>query len=245
MKLILLSLGLLFINCSFCYSQLSIDLEGGAAKQGYNDVRISGTTGTYLSLTNDFKTEVAPYIRARLQYDIGKRHSILALYAPLSIKSNGTPDRDIIFMDKTFMADQNTNATWRFNSYRLTYQFNIVARDNITVALGVTGKIRDAGIRLSNSMVSAEKTNLGIVPLVRFYANWKFIPMASVILDGDALAGNQGRAEDVSLALGFYPTERLMIKAGYRILEGGADNDEVYNFSSVNYAVFGVCYKFW
>jgi hypothetical protein len=29
------------------------------------------------------------------------------------------------------------------------------------------------------------------------------------------------------------------LKAGYRLLEGGADNDEVYNFALINYAAFG------
>jgi hypothetical protein len=30
------------------------------------------------------------------------------------------------------------------------------------------------------------------------------------------------------------------LKAGYRLLEGGADNDEVYNFTLVNYATIGL-----
>jgi hypothetical protein len=32
--------------------------------------------------------------------------------------------------------------------------------------------------------------------------------------------------------------------AGYRILEGGADNDEVYTFSLFNYAVVGIEVRF-
>ncbi|MFC1566818.1 hypothetical protein ACFL4A_03140 [bacterium] len=35
-------------------------------------------------------------------------------------------------------------------------------------------------------------------------------------------------------------SDKLAIKFGYRILEGGADNDEVYTFSLFNYLVFGV-----
>jgi hypothetical protein len=35
-------------------------------------------------------------------------------------------------------------------------------------------------------------------------------------------------------------SDRLGLKAGYRILEGGADNDEVYNFALFNFASAGL-----
>ena len=34
-------------------------------------------------------------------------------------------------------------------------------------------------------------------------------------------------------------TERVALMAGYRLLEGGADNDTVYTFSMFHYAVLG------
>jgi hypothetical protein len=38
--------------------------------------------------------------------------------------------------------------------------------------------------------------------------------------------------------------ERVSLQAGYRILEGGADNDEVYTFSLFHYAVAGMAVRF-
>ena len=229
---------------SFVKSQLILDLESGAAAFGYNDVRISGSEGTQFSLSTDFKNNVSPFFRARVQYNIGKRHSVLALYAPLTIKSNGIFQKDIYFQDVIFKAGYITNSTWKFNSYRLTYQYNIIVKEKILFAVGLTAKIRDAKIALSNSDMSAEKTNLGIVPLIRFYADWKVAKKMHLILDGDALVAKQGRAEDILLAIGYDPIERLSIKLGYRLLEGGADNDEVYNFSSVHYAAIGASWTF-
>ena len=229
---------------SFVKSQLILDLESGVAAFGYNDVRISGSEGTQFSLSTDFKNKVSPFFRARVQYNIGKRHSVLALYAPLTIKSNGIFQKDIYFQDVIFKAGYITNSTWKFNSYRLTYQYNIIVKEKILFAVGLTAKIRDAKIALSNSDMSAEKTNLGIVPLIRFYADWKVVKKMHLILDGDALVAKQGRAEDILLAIGYDPIERLSIKLGYRLLEGGADNDEVYNFSSVNYAAIGASWTF-
>jgi hypothetical protein len=54
------------------------------------------------------------------------------------------------------------------------------------------------------------------------------------------LAAPQGRAEDVLAAVVLRLSDSYAMRAGYRILEGGADNDEVYNFSLFNYAVLGV-----
>ena len=67
-----------------------------------------------------------------------------------------------------------------------------------------------------------------------------FIEPFSVLLDGDALFSQYGRAEDVLLALQYHHSRRLALRMGYRILEGGADNDEVYTFALFHYAVFGI-----
>ena len=64
------------------------------------------------------------------------------------------------------------------------------------------------------------------------------------MFEGDALAAPQGRAEDILLAASFTLTEKLKVRAGYRILEGGAENNVVYNFALINYASFGVSYSF-
>jgi hypothetical protein len=66
----------------------------------------------------------------------------------------------------------------------------------------------------------------------------------SILIDGDALFSTQGRAEDISLALLYHLNRSLTIRGGYRILEGGADNDEVYTFSLFNYALIGITYKY-
>jgi len=54
----------------------------------------------------------------------------------------------------------------------------------------------------------------------------------------------QGRAEDVLVAVTYKLSDSFGIRAGYRILEGGADNDEVYNFSLFHYASVGINYTF-
>jgi hypothetical protein len=59
----------------------------------------------------------------------------------------------------------------------------------------------------------------------------------------DALAGGPGRAEDLSLRLGYDIDERWGLAFGYRTVEGGADVDDVYNFAWFNYAVVSGSYR--
>ena len=66
----------------------------------------------------------------------------------------------------------------------------------------------------------------------------------SILFDGDALAAKQGRAEDVLLAGTYKFSDHFLVRCGYRILEGGADGGEVYNFALFHYASFGIVYTF-
>ena len=49
-------------------------------------------------------------------------------------------------------------------------------------------------------------------------------------------------AEDVLAGIIYGKSDKFRIKIGYRLLEGGADNDEVYTFALINYVVFGLMF---
>jgi hypothetical protein len=68
----------------------------------------------------------------------------------------------------------------------------------------------------------------------------RFAPAWRVRLDADALAGGPGRAEDVALTFGRDLNAQWTVRAGYRLVEGGADVPDVYTFAWLHYAVFGV-----
>lgn len=150
------------------------------------------------------------------------------------------------FSLKVFFFPANTalEGTYKFNSYRLTYRYDIVQKPRFEFGLGFTAKIRDAKISLSSPDLYSEKTNVGFVPIINFRLLWKMDDKFGLLLDGDALAAPQGRAEDVLLAATYKLSDSFVIRAGYRILEGGANNDEIYNFALFNYASFGITYAF-
>ena len=145
---------------------------------------------------------------------------------------------------KQFPANEDLSGSYKFNSYRLTYRYDFVQNPNLEFGLGFTAKVRDAKIALSSQGISAEKSNVGFVPIINFRLFWHSYEKLGFLLEGDALAAKQGRAIDVLFAASYKLSDQLGIKAGYRILEGGADNDEVYNFALFHYLSAGVSYTF-
>ena len=247
MKAILYSVSILFLTFSLSTSgkaQAAIDLESGLVFTGYNDVRIPGDEGTLFSMKDDLVSKTAFFYRIRLDYTIKSRHTFSLLYAPLETKSEGSLEEDLLFEGVVFPANTELEGTYKFNSYRLTYRYDFVKKPGVEFGLGFTAKIRDAKIALSSAGSESEKTNVGFVPIINFRLMWNISDTFGFLLYGDALAAPQGRAEDVLVAATVRLSDRLGIRAGYRILEGGADNDEVYNFSLFNYASAGITYTF-
>ncbi len=223
---------------------LRLDVESGLVGSGYNDVRIPGDTGTLFSLSEDLDTNSAPYFRARLEYAFGGRHAVSALYAPLTLTAAGTLADAVVFADAEFPAGTEVEGTYTFNSYRLTYRYTLTESDRFEAGVGFTAKIRDAVIRIEGEGQSAEKANVGFVPLLNFRLAWDLTDRVGLLVEGDALAAPQGRAEDVIAAVLVDATDHIQFRLGYRIVEGGADNDEVYTFALLNYASAGVIISF-
>jgi hypothetical protein len=231
---------ILSFNVLSLSGQASLDLETGAVGTGYNNVRIPGDMGTLFSLKNDLISKTEFFFRARVSYTIKSRHTLSLLYAPLVTKSHGKVPNDIIFEGVTFPANTDLTGLYKFNSYRLTYRYEIILKPKFELGLGLTAKIRDAKISLASAGLKSEKANVGFVPIVNFRILWKPYEKFGILMEGDALAAPQGRAEDVLIAGTYRLSDRFGLKAGYRILEGGADNDEVYSFALFNYASVGL-----
>jgi hypothetical protein len=227
------------INPDHSQAQWQLDIESGLVFAGYNDVRIPGDSGTLISLSDELEIDPSSFFRLRLQYSRGERHTVGVLIAPLRLEARGAVERQVTFQDEEYAADTQLRSRYRFDSYRVTYRYDFFSSDELKLGFGPTAKVRDASISLMGDKKRSEKKNTGFVPLLHFRCQWLFAEKIGLLLTGDALAAPQGRAEDLLLALNLWPDDRVSFKVGYRILEGGADNDEVYNFTLVHYLIVG------
>lgn len=242
---LLFSLFLLFLlKVEPIKAQAAIDLESGLVITGYNDVRIPGDQGTFFSLKDDLIPDPKIFVRLRVNYTIKSRHTISLLYAPLKTISEGSISGPVTFEGVVFPENTELTGNYKFNSYRLTYRYKIVQRPKFEFGVGFTAKIRDAYIELKSSDLVSVKTNVGFVPIINFRLMWQPGDAFGILFEGDALAAPQGRAEDVIAAATYKISDKLTLKAGYRLLEGGADNDEVYSFAMFHYATAGLIFTF-
>jgi opacity protein-like surface antigen len=244
MKPLLFAVLLPCLFASTSQAELSLDFESGAVWTGTNDVRIPADTGTLFSLASDLNAEPAVFFRGRATWHMGTRHDFSVLAAPLRTESEGAFATPVNFAGTTFAANTPTTARYRFDSYRLTYRYNFITTDTLTFGMGLTGKIRDASIQVHQGGLSARDANLGFVPLINFRLDWRFAPRFSLLLEGDALVGPNGRAEDVLAAVQYHATKNIALRLGYRILEGGVDSDSTYTSALFHYLSAGITYRF-
>ena len=226
------------------FGQWFLDFENGVALPGYNDVQIPRDVGTLFSLAEDLTIDPGYFFRVRLGYQWKDRHSLSVFAAPFRLHAAGSVDEEISYNDDTFGPGVPLAGVYKFSSYRLTYRYDLVRRGRWRVGIGLTAFIRDAAITLEGDGQSSTKANVGFVPLINFRVLWQFHEDWGVLFEGDAAAAKQGRAEDVLLALQYRLNDRLALRAGYRILEGGADVEEVYNFALVHFFGLGLTYAF-
>lgn len=225
-------------------SRWEIGVETGAAWQNKNDVQIPGDTGTRFSLHDLAGDGPFGAYRVELFYDVAPRHQVRLLAAPLGYTEDGVLDGDVRFDDATFTAGQATKATYRFNSYRATYRYLFYDDAGWRWWIGATANIRDAEIALRQDGVSASDSNVGFVPLLNLYGDLRLATNWRLIVDFDGLVAPQGRALDLGLKVYYDFSPNWYVGAGYRVLEGGVDNDDVYNFAWFNYAMLSVGYSF-
>lgn len=235
----MIAAALLLLVAEPAVAEWFVDVETGMAFSDRNDVRIPGDTGTEFSLTDDLSTDSALTGRLRVGVHLGERHHLSGFVAPLRLSAEGALPKTVLFQGKEFAQGTYLKGTYRFDSYRLTYRYRVHDSRAVTAWLGFTSKIRDAEVSLESPEIEASKTNTGFVPLLAFRLDWRLSKAMTAILEGDALAGGPGRAEDVFLGLGVRAGKRVLLKGGYRILEGGADVDEAYNFALIHFAAVG------
>ncbi len=214
----------------------SVELEGGAVWQGRNDAAVPGDTGTRLALDELTGSGPFPAGRLRIGWRVAERHELLALVAPFRVAGTGELDGPVEFAGASFQAG-DVRARYRFDSYRLTWRYLVFEDPRWRWQAGFTAKLRDAEIRLTQGETSARKTDTGFVPLVHLAGDYRIDGDWRLALDLDGAWAPQGRAVDAALKAYWQVGPRAELGFGYRVLEGGADNDEVFTFALLHQAV--------
>ena len=223
---------------------LDLEIEGGGVWFTKNDVRIPGDTGTKFDMLDLTGKGPDAYLRLYATYEFNERHSLRLNLAPLEVDGTGTLSQEVLFDGVTFAAGVPTEGTFKFNTYRLTYRWMFHRGTQWKWGVGGALLVRDAKIQLQQDALEQADEDLGLVPLLHLYGAYLFNDRASAILDVEGAGASQGRAIDAALKLRYEWPSGWNASAGYRTLEGGADNDSVYTFAWLHYALLTVGYRF-
>ena len=215
-----------------------IDVQAGTVSVLSNFSQIPGDTGTEFNI--DGQT-IANY-RLYLSTLIKDKHEIRFLYAPLEYNTTLNPETDILFRDSVFLAGMDTEAFYKFNSYRLSYIYHFDKVGAVQFRLGFTAKIRDAETSLTQAQTAESFTDLGFVPLIHLGA--KIQLSKKLILDAEVEGSwaPQGYAFDNRLSLNYQLTNNLSIGAGAGYLDGGANVPTVNTFAKLFYGYGKITY---
>lgn len=216
-----------------------LEAETGGLWFSRNRTQIPSDSGTRFDLDDLTGSGPDGYVRLSAQYQFNPRHSLRLAYVPIQVSGSGTLDEPVTFVDAEFDVDAPVRGLYRFDTYRLTYRWTFHRSERWDLGVGAAALVRDASIQLQQGDTVRTDDDLGVVPLLHAYGAYHLNPRTSVVLDIEGAAASQGRAVDASLTLRHELPSGWHLFAGYRTLEGGADNNDVYTFAWMHFATAG------
>ncbi|HSA87465.1 MAG TPA: hypothetical protein VLE46_14905 [Nitrospira sp.] len=216
----------------------SLEVETGAIWQSRNEIHIPDTSqGTRFDLGNLQGSDPDVHLRIELTWNVSRRHALRIVYAPISFAGTGAFATPVSFAGSVFAPNVPTDSDYRFDSYRFTYRYLFHESDRWRWRIGATVFIRDADVELRQPNAVASDSNVGAVPLLSANMEYVIAPRWIALVDFDGLISPQGRALDVAAKIRYDLNDTWYVTAGYRVFEGGVDNDERFAFGWYNVAV--------
>ena len=189
-----------------------------------------------------------PGLSGRLYFtwNINPRHGLRLLLAPLCYTESGVLRRaPWISPARSFAAGVPTEATYQFNSWRLSYRYRFHGRRALAWWVGFTAKIRDAKIEPgAGETAQRRRPTSASCPCCTLPGTIGFAERWHLIATSTPWPAVPVGPSTSALKVGYDFDERWSVAAGYRTVEGGADVDDVYNFAWFNWAAASVVLRF-
>lgn len=224
--------------------KFNVEIEAGALEFTRNDVRNPGDTGTQFKFSALNATGPSGYFRLYAEAKVSKRNTLRFLYAPLQVSGIGTLPTRTFFENANFQPNVPTKGIYEFNNYRATWRYTLKESERWKIQLGAGALIRDAKIELQQGTLRVADPDLGVVPIAAFTAQLNATQRTHLIFDFEGLGASQGRALDGAAKINYDLTKRIYVGAGFRMLDGGADVQSVYNFARIRYGFASLGVRF-
>ena len=155
---------------------LELTYETGAVKVFKNTIQI-GTNGTNFDFVTQGGEEILfPIQRFTGNLSLGRRHNIVLLYQPLEVVTKVDIKSAITIDTQPFPAGDSLQIKYGFPFWRLSYVYDFVSTERLTLGAGLSLQLRNASI-IFESLVSGDITtsqNLGPVPILKTWGSYRF-----------------------------------------------------------------------
>ncbi len=135
-------------------TSVRVALEFGPVWGSRNDIRIPGDAGTDFDMLDITGNGPDAFARVEGDWQVNDRHGVRLTLAPLEVSGTGSLPAETNFAGATFQAG-TTRGSYRFNTYKLTYRYAWLDREDWRWQVGFTALIRDAEVKLRQGPVSA------------------------------------------------------------------------------------------
>lgn len=223
-------------------NKFNFEIQGAGVWQIYNDIQIpNDNSGSRIALDDVVGKGMFSAFRVSASWQLNPDTQFELVLAPFLAEEDGTLE-DVVFYNEKQFNPGNVLATYKFNTYRLSYRYTFHQTAKWTARIGATLLIRDADVALEQGPVKTNYDNLGFVPLLNFNSNYKINDSLEFIFDFNGLAGGPGRLLEADLRINYSLSNNSYLGIGYRALEGGVDIDDVYNFAMLHggYLALGI-----
>ena len=231
LRSLLFTASIFLLSNSLAFAQENkgeINLEVGRSKNLDNNFSIPNQSINEINLP-DGKYSNSYRIKGRL--NLKNDTFLYFLYAPFSTDYQFKSDKSFKFDNTNFNSNQHTKVDYKFNSYRLGYFKELSFQDDLKYWIGGILKVRDAKIKVMQNNLSDSYSNIGIVPLLGFGAEYFINDNISLFSHIDAAGFGQGYAYDFNIESRYHLNDKNSLGLGYRTFGGGVDNDEIMNFA--------------
>lgn len=202
-----------------------------------SDARLPSDTSVARQAIDSLTTGALPVSgRTEVVWPIGVRTELRGLAAPFLMAGAGPLVQDIV--QRGAVAD--TAASYRADSYRLTWRYAWIDSPQLSVKLGMTANVRDLRAASGSTGAPADRTGSQVLPLLHASVESPFGGRLLLAADVDALAGPQGRAVDAGVRLRYALDRDWSASVSYRILDGNADGAALFNAVRFQYLGVGV-----
>lgn len=237
-KLLILLVFIIVVAGLKAQSPIWLETELGLAFSGQNNLRFPNKDkdSPLLSLSKDLSMKPKMDTRLKLGYLISPKHEISILVTPKNYNFKGNLPQDMRFGELSLPAGSEVSGRYHHSVYRPSYRY-IFNKDKLWLrSLGLSFNISEYSAEIKSADEKASRQDFAFVPLINIDVAIPILEELSIVLEGEGMAGNLGRADDIYLGLEFLINSDLKLRTGYRYTVLGRETDKMHSIASFHSA---------